>query len=229
MSKIGLVVIATGKYDRFIPPLFKSVKKHFMINHEVTMFVFTDQDMPKKEGLVSIKHEHEPWPMPTLKRYHTFDNSKEVLSEMDYIFYCDADMLFVSEVGDEILPEGDNGLVGVEHPGFYGGRRGTYETNEKSLACINDNEGVMYFAGGFNGGASKAFLDMSATIKERVDKDLENDIIALWHDESHINRYFVDNPPMALNPSYCYPESWSIPFDKKLLALDKDHNEVRSL
>lgn len=40
MSKIGVLVIATGKYDMFIPPLFKSIKKHFMTNHEVTVFIF---------------------------------------------------------------------------------------------------------------------------------------------------------------------------------------------
>ena len=104
MSKIGLLVIATGKYDRFIPPLFKSVKKHFMNNHDVTMFVFTDQDIPSKDGIERIQHDHEPWPMPTLKRYHTFDKHRDALSKMDYLFYCDADMLFVSEVGDEVLP-----------------------------------------------------------------------------------------------------------------------------
>ena len=68
---------------------------------------------------------------------------------------------------------------------------------------------------------------MSKTIKERVDKDLEKDVIAIWHDESQMNRYFIDNIPKLLNPSYCYPESWNIPFEKKLLALDKNHSEIR--
>ena len=44
-KKIGLLVIATGKYDMFVPPLFKSVKKHFMNNHDVTVFVFTVIDL----------------------------------------------------------------------------------------------------------------------------------------------------------------------------------------
>jgi histo-blood group ABO system transferase len=227
MAKIGLLVIATGKYDQFIPPLYKSMKKYFMKNHEVTMFVFTDKEMPKKEDLVSLEHNHEPWPNPTLKRYHIFDKYKDILSKMDYLYYCDADMLFVGEVGDEILPDTETGLVGTEHPGFYGGKRGTYDTNKDSTAFVPINGGFIYFAGGFNGGKSESFLKMSSIIKNNVDKDLSNNIIALWHDESHINRYFIDNKPKVLNPSYCYPESWNLPFDKKLLALDKNHNEIR--
>lgn len=226
--KIGLLVIATGKYTQFIPPLFKSVNKHFMKGHEVNMFVFTDGKVPENDIIKRIEQEHLGWPHATLKRYHIFDKNKRELSKMDYLYYCDADMKFVSDVGDEILPEkNSNGLVGTEHPGFYGGRRGTYENRQESTAYVAPNEGVVYCAGGFNGGTSEAFLRMSKTIKERVDKDLEKDIIAVWHDESQMNRYFIDNIPKLLNPSYCYPESWDIPFEKKLLALDKNHSEIR--
>jgi len=224
-KKIGLLVIATGKYDEFIPPLFKSMKKHFLKDHDVTMFVFSDQDIPKKDGLFHIFQKHEEWPYATLKRYHVFDKNKEILSKMDYLFYCDADMLFVNNIGNEILGQ----LVGTIHPGFYNGQRGTYETNEKSTAFIKSNEGNKYYAGGFNGGSSQEFLKMSEFIKNNIDKDLLNNIIAVWHDESHLNKYFIDNiPTVELCPSYCYPESWDLPFEKKLLALDKNHNQIRN-
>ena len=227
MAKIGLLVIATGKYDIFIPPLFKSVKKHFMPGHEVTMFVFTDCEMPKKDGLVALAHTHEPWPNPTLKRYHIFDKYKDELSNMDFLFYCDADMLFVGPVGDEILPDEKHSLVATEHPGFFGGRRGTYENRIESTAAVALNEGHTYYAGGFNGGTSEAFLKMSSIIKSRVDEDLNRSVVAIWHDESQLNRYLIDNEPKVLNPGYCYPESWNIPFKKRLLALDKNHSEIR--
>jgi len=227
--KIGLVVIATGKYTQFIPPLFKSVQKHFMKGHEVKIFVFTDGKIPENDVVKRVEQEHLGWPGATLKRYHIFDKNKEILSKMDYLFYCDADMKFVGDVGEEILPEKEsNGLVGTQHPGFYSsGKRGTYETRPESTAYVSPEEGSIYYAGGFNGGTSEAFLNMSKIIKERVDKDLEKDIIAVWHDESQMNRYFIDNPPKTITPSYCYPESWSIPFEKKLLALDKNHSEIR--
>ena len=234
-KKIGLLVICLGKYDVFIPTLLQSVNRNFMINHDVTFFCFTDHKFPNKKGKINIKtininsEEYMPFfPMATLKRYHIFDKYKEQLKEMDYLFYCDADMRFVGEVGDEILPDTETGLVATEHPGFYGGRRGTYETRPESTAYVSEAEGECYFAGGFNGGTAEAFLEMSKTIKERVDKDLEKGIIAIWHDESQTNRYLIDNKPNILNPSYCYPESWELPFEKKLLALDKNHSEIRS-
>lgn len=224
--KIGLLVIATGKYDKFVPPLLKSMKEHFLKNQDVTMFVFSDKEIPTQDGLKVIQQEHEGWPNATLKRYHIFSKNKDILSQMDYLFYCDADMLFTADVGDEVL--GD--LVATIHPGFFDQGRNsyTYEGRKESTAYIALNEGKKYYAGGFNGGTSSKFLEMSEQIKNNVDIDFSNNIIAIWHDESHLNRYLVNNEPtVALSPSYCYPESWNIPFEKRLLALDKNHSEIR--
>ena len=74
---------------------------------------------------------------------------------------------------------------------------------------------------------------MSEVIADRVTKDLDNDVIALWHDESHMNRYLIDNPPsLSLTPTYCFAEEQmtnaSYPYDAKIIALKKDHDELRS-
>jgi len=70
---------------------------------------------------------------------------------------------------------------------------------------------------------------MAKEIKNRIDRDLKNNLIAQWHDESHLNRYFIDNcPSKILPPSYCYGEGMRLPFQKKLIALDKNHKEMRS-
>ena len=225
--KIGLLCIATGKYDTFIPALYKSAKKHFFKNEDVKIYVFTDQEIPNKKDLVKIAINHEPWPNPTLKRYHNFSMHSPLYDDRDYLFYCDIDMLFVTDVDKEILPDEPSGLVGVKHPGFYDGRRGTYDENPKSTAFVKKSEGEIYYAGGFNGGTREAFLKMSEHIKNNVDIDIKNEVVALWHDESHMNRYFINNQPKTLTPSYCYPERWNIPFEKKLLALDKNHEEIR--
>ena len=91
----------------------------------------------------------------------------------------------------------------------------------------------MYYAGGFNGGSTKRFMEMAEVLADRVSKDLENDVIALWHDESQMNRYLIDNPPtLSLTPSYCFAEEQmynsEYPYDAKIIALKKDHNELRS-
>ena len=224
--KIGLLIIATNKYIRFLQPLITSADKFLLKNQEVTYFVFTNEDVElfTERNVVKINVEHKDWPWMTLGRYKIFNESRKELSKMDYLFYSDADMKFVSEVGDEIISE----RVATQHPGFYGSK-GTPETNPNSLAYIDPNDQNQYFAGGFNGGTSEEYLKMAKNLADNIDIDFKNGIIAKWHDESHMNRYFFDNTPTKiLNPSYCYGESMNIPFDKKLIALDKNHEEVRN-
>lgn len=225
MKKIGLVIIATNKYIQFLQPLIESADEYFLKNQDVTYFVFTNKDIDIKSNrnIVKVDVEHREWPWMTLGRYKIFSDNSEELSKMDYLYYCDVDMRFLGEVGDEVLDD----RVATQHPGYYG-KRGTPETNIKSLAFINQNEPMQYFAGGFNGGTSEEYLKMSKTISENIDIDYSNGIIAIWHDESHMNRYFVDNKPTKiLSPSYCYSEHTEIPFEKKLLALWKNHSEIR--
>jgi len=189
----------------------------------VIYFVFTDGEPPKLPNIVKIHQERLGWPYDTMMRYEMYYNAKELLEKMDYLFACDADMLFVDTVGDEILGK----QVATQHPGFVG-KRGTYETRKISTAYIGPKEGKYYFAGGFNGGSSSEFLKRSKTMTENTYKDLEKNIVAIWHDESHLNRYLIDNPPtVILTPSYCYPERWKLPYHKRLLALDKNHAKMR--
>ena len=141
-------------------------------------------------------------------------------------------MGIVSEVGDEVLSD----LVATMHPyqSFYPKEQRTYDRNPKSLAYVPPGEeGELYYAGGFNGGSTKKFMEMAEILADRVTKDLENDVIALWHDESQMNRYLIDNPPtLSLTPSYCFAEEQmynsEYPYDDKIIALKKDHNELRS-
>ena len=225
MNKVGLLIIATNKYIQFLQPLIESADSYFLPNQDITYFVFTNQniDIKSNRNIVKIDVEHKDWPWMTLGRYKIFSDNSNILSKMDYIFYSDVDMRFVFEVGDEILSD----RVATQHPGYYD-RRGTPETNPLSLACVFPYEQMQYFAGGFNGGTSKEYLKMAHKISNDIDVDCSRNIIAIWHDESHMNRYFIDNKPtLILSPSYCYGESMNIPFEKKLLALDKNHSEIR--
>ena len=230
---IGLAVVATGKYLSMALSMVDSARLYFFKGHFVRFFVFTDQSHPDGKDLQFIKVEHESWPFPTLKKFHYLCNHETVFYDVDYLFLCDADMLFVNPVREEILPLDVPYLTGTSHPGFWrqdlnAKIRGTYETNKLSSAYVKADEGSIYYAGGFNGGRTKEFLAMARTIKKNIDNDLSKKQIAVWHDESHINRYYVDNPPKLLPPDYCYPESWNLPVPKKLLALDKDHSEIRN-
>jgi histo-blood group ABO system transferase len=233
--KIGLLNIATNRYMEFAEPLYKSAIKFFLDRnkHEVTFFLFTNvKPQFKMDNIELIEQEHYPWPGMTLRRYEIFCNNYKKLEKMDYLFYCDIDMLFENHIGDEIIGK----LVGTIHPGYYNvpSHSFPYDRNPKSRAYIRFDRGINYYAGGFNGGKSEDFLKMSETIYKNILEDHKIDYIAEWHDESHLNRYFLDNPPsVVLDPSYCFPIDavWakSHPYRKfrKLCALEKDHKSYQ--
>jgi len=164
-----------------------------------------------------------------LMRYHAFVKAKDVLSAMDYLYYCDADMRFEGTVGEEVLGE----LVATKHPGFYDKPYSffsqSYEHRPESAAYMPPGYGKAYYAGGFNGGRAGRFLEMSEQIKGWVDQDAAKGIVAVWHDESHLQRYMTGNQPsVELSPAYCYQEELNMPFERKLVALKKNHAEWRT-
>jgi hypothetical protein len=193
-----LIVIATGStYIKYAKSFIASAKK-FFVPHDVAVFSNSALEFNEK---IRIYKPHVGYPQATLTRYHSIWAAREELSKYDYMFYSDADMLFVDHVGEEIFSDG---ITAVEHPGYVGGP-GTPETNPDSTAyCPHVRT---YFCGGFNGGTSGAFLRMADSIRQSVDADNARGILAIWHDESHLNRYLYDHPPAKiLSPSYCYPD-----------------------
>jgi histo-blood group ABO system transferase len=68
-------------------------------------------------------------------------------------------------------------------------------------------------------------------MRQNIDEDFSHNYIAMWHDESHWNKYLIDNPPeKVLDPGYCYPETmveefykkvWRQDYHKRLVALHK--------
>lgn len=222
-EKVALCIMATGKYTQYAEQLIRSGREFFLKEHDITYIVFTDGEMNDAEDVKVFYQKRLGWPHDTLMRFEVYLNQREYLENFDYLFGIDADMLFVSEVGEEVLDD----LIGTQHPGFYN-KRGSYENRRRSTACVKDNEGAYYFAGGFYGGKKENFLNLLSKTSENIRKDFKRKLIAVWHDESHLNRYFIDHPPTRiLDPSYCYPENLDLPFCRKLLALDKNHNELR--
>ena len=230
--KILIITIATNKYIKFVERLYRDIEDNFLKGHFIQRLLFTDQEVLKQDNLKVSIIKHEPWPMPALKKYNFFIKEKDYISQFDYCYLIDADMGIVSQVGDEVLSD----LVATMHPyqSFFPKEKRTYDRNPKSLAYVpKGEEGDSYYAGAFNGGSTKRFLEMANVIADRVTKDLENDVIALWHDESHLNRYLIDFPPtVRLTPTYCYPEehfyNFNYPYYPKIIALKKNHNEFRS-
>jgi histo-blood group ABO system transferase len=228
--KVGHLVIATNRYMEFVGPLLDSARLHFLPGHEMTTFLFTN--MPYAGAAVRVQQEHYPWPGMTLRRYEIFWKNRHLLAGMDYLYYTDADMLFVDKVGDEVM----GGLVATIHPGMYNAPANVlpFENDTRSTAYVDLPQRKRYFAGGFNGGARDVFIDMARSICGAIKKDEAWGHVAQWHDESHLNKYLVEHPPtVVLDPSYCFPKDavWAAqhPYraTMKLCPLEKNHAEYQ--
>jgi len=224
LTSVALLIMATGKYVEFVPRLLTSADKHFLPGRKVHYFVFTNGtvagDFPH---LTVVPQDQLGWPYDTMMRFATYNKHKELYEPYDYIYCLDADMQFVDTVGDEILAD----LVGTLQPNYLFDPK-PYETNPLSTSCINRGEGKHYFAGAFYGGKRDEVLKLFETTSSNITIDLARGVIASVHDESHLNRYFIDHEPkLVLNPSYCHFESWQSPYPKKLIAFDKlDHEKA---
>ena len=209
--RVALVTVASGEsYVLYAEQMLASAERYFFADGGA------DVDLVMLSGRVG-------WPAATIERYHVIVENAERLAAATHVFHLDADMLFVAQVGAEIVAP----LVGTTHPGYVS-RRGTYEERPESAACVAPDEGSVYYCGGFVGGERAEFLQLANAIRTRVDRDAEQGIVARWHDESHLNRYLVDRPPdLTLSPSYCYPANargyirrvWPERYEPKIIAL----------
>lgn len=235
-TTVGLLMIATGKYDQFIQGLITSADKYFLNDNDVVYYIFTDSDceIQSRRPVVKIPITHRPFPYASMDRFKHFTQNADKFSQEEYLYYVDVDCLFVDEIkGENIF--GD--LVGVRHCGFLGGE-GPFETNPNSMACVEAAKQKFYYGGGFSGGKRDKYLELAECCYEAIEKDASNNIVPIWHDESMLNKYFSEHPPnINLSPSYHYPQNdierykikWRpYDFQPKIILLNKNHGEVRT-
>ena len=202
--KICILTIATNKYIQFVERFLDNVAENFLTDHDIKCLLFTDQEVETSDNVKVSQIGHKPWPEPALKKYNYINSESEYLKDFDYLYLFDADVGIVDKVGEEVLQD----LIGVLHPYKFFEPKDIYpyEKRKESTAYVADENHDKYYAAAFVGGKTKNFLEMAKVISSRVEEDERNGIIAKWHDESHLNKYFNENPPTALSPSYMFPE-----------------------
>lgn len=213
----ALVTVVNGSaYEKFTQELFASAREFFRPTKDVQLI--------ELEGSAG-------WPDATMYRYH---HLVKHMPNANYVFMSDADMVFESKVGPEILPV--NGISAALHPGYVETPASwlPYELRPQSSCCVLPHQMSRYYAGGFVGGTRQHMLNLARDIASLIDTDAEKEITPIWHDESALNKRLSQKPPfLALSPSYCYPDNdsyyktlWKENYTRKLVALDKTE-EVR--
>jgi histo-blood group ABO system transferase len=202
MSTVNLLIIATGKYERFLLALLTSANEYFCRDHDVRIHVWSDGVIPKLPRVYPHYLAHEEWPNSSAHRWRAILAEQEVLSQAQYTFHLDADLLFVEPVDSEIFST----LVATIHPGFIDGvpLQFPYERRIESSAHIPNGAGKRYYhsnpAGGETNYILAAFAEMDAAMRE----DERRGIVAYASDESYWNRYLLQHPPtLELSPDYC--------------------------
>ena len=233
--KVGIIFIGTKLYAGFFKGFHERVNRYFMKDAEKTFFVFSDQPNHPYFNVNNVKIqeiEHLDWPYITLYRFKFMCQAADELSNMDYVIFIDADLWPIEETYlAEIFPAGHiHDFFGVQHPGFID-QPGTFEDNPESKAYAYDRnyDTSNYWQGCFWGGRTKCILEMVKVLDSRVDDDLAKDIIAKWHDESHMNKFFLENKErtITLHPGFALPEVsgydriWES-FPPRMMHLDKD-------
>lgn len=232
--KIGIVFIGTSKYRQFFEGYYEGIVKNFLPEHQKQFFVFTDDlndAVFEKENVTKIEIQHQGWPYITLHRFKFIRAAEKELQKMDYVFFIDADLWCISPVYETEIPL-DSKLIGVQHPGFVG-KIGTFETDTRSSSNIFDDyyDLTKYRQGCLWGGKSSSFLEMVNELDRKVDEDSTREIVAVWHDESHMNKYFLlhQNEVFTLHPGFAQPqhgyESIRENYPTKFVHLHKEMNE----
>ena len=231
--RIGILYICIGQYDFFWKDFYLSAEKYFFQGYPWVREYYVFTDHPSIFGEEENKHIHRiyqedlGWPDNTMLRFRMFLSiGKQLRESTDYLFFFNANMQFLVPVGEEILPtKKDNDLVGVKHSYFYTMTRWnyTYERRFTSSTYVPWWKGTAYFQGSLWGGTTDAVLSLCNTCLEWILKDKAKKLIPRWHDESAVNRYFIEYPPKILDCGYNYAEEIELPFEKKILLKDKSN------
>lgn len=237
MKKTAILYVCTGKYEIFWKDFYLSAEKYFLndTENEKHYFVFTDNekifDEENNPRIHRIKQKVMGWPYDTLKRYDMFLSIENELMSYDFLIFFNANLLFLENVtADEFLPiKESEHILACLHPVFYQKDKSvyTYEKNPESKAFIDikiPNKEYYYYQGAINGGKTKYLIEAMKVMQKNIDADLEKNIISVWWDESHWNKYLNENTQnlKMVKPSYLYPENSNLNLEPKIFIRNKD-------
>lgn len=199
MKRIAILYICTGKYSVLWKEFYESFESLFLPHCQKDYYVFTDAKIIEFEKdncrIHRIYQEALPWPYPTLLRFRMFLSIKNELSVYDYIFFFNSNAQALKTITEEmVLPRKkyNEKLVVVKHPSFnWSILDNPYDRNPRCRAYIPYGFGKVYVQACILGGKNSSFLKMAKKIAHSIDCDLKKGVIALWHDESYVQRYIL--------------------------------------
>ena len=191
------------------------------------------------------------WPEATLRRYQLITSLRGTLKDDDILMYLDSDMLAVSELSAfDFCSNNEIKVTLVQHPGFFrlrgwaglkfystnpkiaiqdllnlfvSGGVGAWETRPSSNAFVSRKMRRRYYCGGIWWGSALGMIELSEQLAERIDEDSSKGIVAIWHDESHLNWWATMHAHDIASPAYCFSPDFPAlkQLRPKIQAVDK--------
>lgn len=227
--RIAIVYLAIGKYDIFWDEFYCSCEQYLFPDAEKHYFVFTDSERLLNTELTNVSalfRKDGGWAMNTSAKYDCMLSICGQLMSFDYLFYINANYKILSPVWcNEILATEVNDYLSAlsfdiftnKHPDSY-----AYDRNPQCRAYIPYGRGKHYYQAGFYGGRVPEMLSLATFCVECTQIDFSNDIMALWQDESYLNKYLLERNPKVIDTIYCKPEE----LEGSCKAILRDKNKI---
>jgi len=235
--KVAVIFIGTEKYLNFLPAWYEGCEQFLLPNVDKKYIIFTDGEIPESPDNAIVYHqEHLEWPFITLYRFKMIQKCFDDIQDCDWLLFLDADMRVVDTVNTEDLIDETKKYIGVHHPCHYLKMQphdelpGSFDVTPLSKACVAESDDLsVYVQGCLWGGKLPYVMDMITELDQRIDDDYKNNIIAMWHDESHLNKFYIENRKdvFVASPSLAYPEIFAkaCTFEPKIVHLSKDNSK----
>ena len=198
---IGIYGIFIGDYTIFYKSFVDSINKYFFPGVNKKIFIVTNKDLEVYDNTYHLKvsDDYIQFPFPTLFRFKYFKNIPEqLLKQIDYMFFLNGNAVILNKISFDDLPIYKSRFVFSMHDGYYDSNynKMPYEKeNEDSTAFIpyKENYKYNYVGGRLYGASTPDFIELCNVNYKNILIDLKKNYIAIWHDESYINRFFYDN------------------------------------
>ena len=155
--------------------------------------------------------------------------------------HLDADMIILENVFNNLIDAvREKDIALISHPGFWNRKispiirlksfltrskltNGSWETRPESKAYVEPIFRKSYVCGGIWLGKNRAVFKLIDQLSKSVEIDRNNSIMAVWHDESHLNQWASENDFLLLSPEFCFVNEYEHLKDlkPKVLAVTK--------
>jgi hypothetical protein len=188
----------------------------------------------KNIQIEAFKIESYKWPEATLFRYRIFEKFLPNIHE-EVLMHLDADMKIEKWFTDDIPATLKEGIALVSHPGYFRpkswskvilywknprkfwadtrmrlleGGVGSWDNNEDSPAFVPRKKRLNYVCGGTWIGLRDQYVAMVSELSRLEQKSTQKGIMPRWHDESILNKWYAENQPSLLSPSFCFDPTY---------------------